>query len=142
MTEFLGSTGAKVVINAAPMEDAIALKCAIHAKIAIPEIDLKSLKKGTKSIIDDMDIKILIEAILQVDADPEVNKCFMKCLERSTYDREKITARTFDDPENRKDYYKIITECFKVNILPFYEGLISEWSALISKLPNVALPQQ
>ncbi len=140
MVEFIGSSGKKIVINAAPGEEAFALKNAIQAKFEVPKLDVDSLRKNPGKFSDkvkDMDIDeilgVLAENILRIDSDKEVNAAIMACLIRSTFDSEKITYKTFDNIEARKDYYPILIECLKINIFPFYEGLISKWKTALQK---------
>lgn len=137
--EFLGVTGVKIVINPAPSEQAFALKNAIHSKIKIPKIN-SGIFNSTGNVLEkikDMDggefVNILTNTMLEVDSDPKVNAALLECFVSCTYKSERITQRTFDDVNARKDYYLIVRECLKANLLPFYEGLISESKGLLSK---------
>ncbi len=140
MVEFIGASGKKIIINPAPAADAFALKNAIHAKLHIPKINLDELKKGKGNISDkikDMDVSeilaTLAENILTLDSDKDVNAALMGCLIRCTYDSEKIVLGTFDNIEAREDYYEIIEQCVRINLVPFYKGLISKWKAMLQK---------
>lgn len=140
MVEFVGASGKKIVINPAPAADAFALKNAIHAKFYIPKINLDELKKGKGNVSDkikDMDVSEILSGLagnlLALDSDKDVNAALMACLVRCTYDSEKIVLGTFDDVEVREDYYEIIENCIRINLFPFYKGLISKWKALLQK---------
>lgn len=128
--EYLTSKNIKVVIGIAPMEDAVALKNAIHSKINIPDFNLDMVKGGIGDILQGTEVKPFIDAFLSIESDKEVNRYIMQCLERSSYNSEKITMRTFDTAEAREEYYRIITLCVKVNVVPFYKGLPSVWKML------------
>lgn len=140
MVEFVGASGKKIVINAAPAVDAFALKNAIHARLNVPKFNLDELKKGNRNVSDkikDMDVSEVIESLaenlLKLDSDKEVNSALMACLVRCTYNSEKIVLGTFDDIEAREDYYEIIEKCIRINLFPFYKGLISKWKAVLQK---------
>lgn len=128
--EFFGTKQIKIVINPAESEAAFALKNAIHAKVKLPKLDLSGVRTSVFESVKDLDIEdfatTVVETMLVVDADKAVNEALLACLAKCTYNSEKITMRTFDSVDARKDYYRIVRECIKVNIIPFYEGLISE----------------
>lgn len=132
--EIFGYSNVAIIVNPAPMEQAIALKCAIEAKVKQSGKDISHIA-GSLQIGGMLDPAI-IDLILALASDIDINKYIMDCLERCTYNKNKITSRTFDDVNARKDYYKIALECIKVNIWPFYEGLISEWTAKTGTIPD------
>lgn len=138
--EFFGSSDAKIVINMAPMEDAFALRSAIHANLKLPKIDFKTLKgegsftEKLKAMDAETFIDSIISSVLAIDSNKEVNEALMRCLERCTYNGQKITARTFDQESARIDYYEIFAACFRVNIIPFYKGLLSQWNTVLKKI--------
>lgn len=52
----------------------------------------------------------------------------------------RVEERLFDDvPEAREDYYMIVFECIKENILPFFKGLLSKLKTL--NPTNVSKPK-
>lgn len=139
--EFLGASGKKIVINAAPAEQAFALKNAIHSKLKIPKLNTAFIKAGEGSFMDklkDMDsgdiVNSLAHTLLEIDSDEKVNVALIACFNSCTYDSERITQRTFDNVSAREDYYLVARECLKANLLPFYKGLISESKGLLSQL--------
>lgn len=119
--EFTGTNGKTIVINAAGFKDAFELKNSIEESIKGQQLDL--VKKGTS--LENMDIAPLIQLVLSIDSNERFNTALFKCLEKCLYDQEKITEKTFEKVENRADYYNIVIECVKVNISPFFVGLIS-----------------
>lgn len=131
MTEIEVTSGAKVVINPADFQNAIALKNAIAAELGNSGIKLDS--DLDLSSIAEMDISVLnplINAVLNVDSSPAVNTAIFNCLEKCLYNGGKITGKTFDSVEARADYYEIIIACLKENLAPFFKGLISKFSQL------------
>lgn len=120
MAEFKSSVnGKKVVINAAPFEDAIRLRNAVFAKIDLKKFDLQNIDIGT-----------VLDTIVKMDTSIKVQRALMKCLLRSSYDGEKITKETFNKDGVREEYYEIIKECIQVNIGPFVKGLISQFGGI------------
>lgn len=126
MADFTTKSGIKVKINPADFEDAMDLQSAIlkeasKADFSLEGVDLKS----------DIDFSGLIKAGMSVAASKEVREILFKCLARCTYDGQKITKATFESPDARKDYYEVVIACLKENLLPFFEGLISQLSPFI-----------
>lgn len=119
MSDLIVSSGAKVVINVADFEDTIALKNSIvreaSKNVALDAISLSS------------DIARLAVLAATVDSSPEVYAAIWPCLSRCTYNGEKITKKTFEPVEARKDYYDILIECVKVNVSPFFESVLSKF---------------
>lgn len=119
MSELTVPSGAKVVINVGDFEDTIALKNAIMREAsksgALIGLNLSS------------DISKLASLAAVVDSSPEVYVAMWPCLSRCTYNGEKITKKTFEPVEARKDYYDIVIECVKVNVTPFFESVLSKF---------------
>lgn len=136
---FTTENKANVVINSAPFIEAVALKSAISrtlAKDAKFDIDLKSLKaKSAKGI--DIDFNKFLSAGLSIDGSPEVNAALFVCLARCTYNDVKITEKMFDTTETaQEDYYEILLACAKVNLTPFFKGLVSRLSGIGEKIES------
>lgn len=110
-------------INIAPFKEAMALKNAIMREIKLGTIDLTAFKNKKIEDILKSDISPFLDAIIAVDSSEAVNSAIMGCLVRCTYQGEKIIAATFDNAEAREDYYSIVFECLKVNLMPFFKGL-------------------
>lgn len=104
-------SGAEVVINCAPFQDALVLKHAIEREAAI------ALTGG------------MISTILIVDSSPAVNDALWPCLARCTYQGQKIQKSTFDAKESRADYYPVIRKCIEENLGPLGESLYSQFLA-------------
>jgi len=135
MVEFAGVSGVKVVISPASFEEASTLKNAIATKIKLSNFKLDIFNnKNIAEAFKEINAIPFIELLLSIDSDKEVNAALFACLNRCTYGGAKIVKTTFDDITAREDYYVIIAECVKVNLLPFYKGLISRLSELGSLL--------
>jgi hypothetical protein len=139
--EFKTNNGIKVIINAAPFEDAVTLKNAIISKLKFPkDIDIKGADFLSK--LKEFDIAPFVETLMAIDSDAEVNKSLMKCLVRCSYDSEKITEKTFENEAAREDYYEIVFQCIKVNIYPFLKGLISKLNGLSALITSASQQQK
>ena len=132
--EFKAPSGAKVIINPADFKDAMALKSAIAGEIAKSniDIDLSNLSK-------DSDVTDIVKLFMILDSSINVYDAVFKCLVRCTHNGEKITELTFDDVNNRQDYYEIMFHCIKENLSPFLGGLrlrLSTFMLSISKVKD------
>lgn len=124
MMEFIASSGAQVVINPGSWEETDALRDAIFSTCA-----------GLQSS-DSLTMGFAIES------SPAVKKAVYKCLERCTYNGQKITKATFEDVTARQDYAEIVRSCIEVNQAPFPKSPISPFLAFfgIMEVP-LELPQ-
>lgn len=132
MTEILTQNKVKAVISMAPFEDGIRLKNAIVNGLADSGIKIESLNMDA-----DIDMSTILSAVMRLDGSEEVNKAIMACLERCTYNSEKITPHLFDDEKAREDYYEIVIDCVRVNIAPFFKGLASKLPKITENLMGI-----
>lgn len=131
MADLTVPSGAKVVIEPAPWQDAKKLKMAIQRELATSGLNL-SLSS---------DVSSLISAFMSVDSSPAVDGALSKCLSRCTYNGEKIIESTFDPEEARADYYDIVVTCLKVNLGPLVKSLSSKLpKALLAATDKQASP--
>lgn len=119
-TEFKSSSGATIVINAAPWQDAKQLKKAVEKELSTIQ-GLSDIKLSFESVD-------ALATVLKLDSSDDIDAALWPCLARCTRNKEKITEKTFDDVEARKDYYEIVTACMKENLAPLFEGLFSRLS--------------
>jgi hypothetical protein len=135
--ELSGVNDVKIVINEAGWEDAKNLRNALWREASLGGIDLQALTqiKSLGQLKDfDIDLSKIIGAFMLIDSSPIVDRCIMKCLEKSLYNGEKITAKTFDASEAREDYYAIMVACITLNISPFIKGLVSAFNQLAEQV--------
>jgi hypothetical protein len=130
--DYKTKSGADLTVNIAPFRDVMNLKNAIQKTIKsedlsqLGNLDIESLKKGNSQSI----FSGIVNAILSVDSSEDVYKATFKCLERCTYNDEKVTERLFEKEEVRVDYYEIMFFCIKDNLEPFFRNVLSA-------LPNI-----
>ena len=134
--EFKGQTGKRIVINVASFKESAQLKACIAKELLTQNIDIGNADSlaGLKDELNNSVPKLLNTAknlLLSCEVSEEFNKALFNCLQHCTYDNIKVDERLFDDvPEAREDYYTIVFECIKENILPFFKGLLSKLKTL------------
>jgi hypothetical protein len=120
MNEITTKNGIKVKIGVADFDDAMDLKSSILLETRGSDLDLNGLEISAA-----MNVMDFVKIGMSVAASKEVREALFRCLVRSTYDGQKITKKTFENIEARRDYYEVAIACMKVNVLPFFEGLSS-----------------
>ena len=134
MKEFKGNNGAKIVINSASFKEASKLKNCIAKELLKQNIDignassLNALKNELNDSVPKL-VNMLKNVILSCDTSEEFESALFACLAHCTYNSARINEQLFDDiPEAREDYYTIMLEVIKENLLPFFKGLLSKLS--------------
>ena len=137
--EFTTESNTEVVINMANFIDASRLRVAVlgaikESGVEISKVDIEKLLSGVKeamgAAVKSGALDSLLDMVISLDCSDKVNNEIFNCLKRSTYNSEKITRDTFNEPEARGDYYHIVIMCLKVNLAPFFKTLFSKLSAL------------
>lgn len=116
--------GKELQITPAAFSVAMALQKAVMKAVKGSRFDI-----GTS--LEDMDASVLIEAVLSVASDDGVEALLFKCAERALLGGEKIGRDFFEDVGNRRYYWQIMAEIVKVNLGPFFEGVVSRLSAIV-----------
>lgn len=134
MKNFKTKNGVNVVINFNDFENSCKLKRLIEKellKVNIKGDSLKGLKENS-SIKDLLNLEIdssfinnIKNLFLAVDSSEEIHEQVFKCLEKSTYDHEKITKDTFNNEQAIKDYEEVFIEGIIEFMRPFTSSLIS-----------------
>ena len=137
--EFKGQSGARIVIHPATFKEATALKKCIEKELINAKIPFDLGKvNGLKEAKDELNkhslaelIEMLKNVVLSCDTSEDFEIALFKCLEYCTYKDIQIRETLFDDiREAREDYYTIVFECIKENVIPFFKGLLSKLSIL------------
>ena len=128
--EFTTQNGVKVKINPADFVISMKLKNAVlkavkDSGVDVSKIDLKKITAAS--------LQPILEVVLYADTNEAVESSLFKCLERCTYNGEKIIRDTFEPIEAREDYYEIVIACLKENLSPFFKNLISKLRSLTPK---------
>jgi hypothetical protein len=133
------ATGKPVKISAAAFDSALELHDAIFAEGAGLDLKLSldTLRAGNVKEMAVADIvPKIVPFIMGAMASKRIKAALFACLEKSTYDNEKITMKTFEDYDARAAFYEIAAECLKFNLAPFFSGarfVLSPLAALMKK---------
>lgn len=114
--------GKELRITPAGFADAIALQKAIGralkgTKLELPETATAELSPASFTGI--------IDAVLGVAISDEVESALFQCSARALVGEAKVDRDFFETVENREHYFTIMAEVIKVNVGPFFKGLIS-----------------
>lgn len=131
MSEITGKNGVKIKVNVAPFKDAIRLKNAITKEASKVGFDLTKLDLNKD--VDATFVNSIIKPILAIDSSDEFYNAVMKCMERCLYNGEAIREEIFEDEGAREDYYTVLIEVVKVNLVPFFKSLVSSSQHLTQK---------
>lgn len=131
MTEITAISGTKAIINPADFQDAMNLKNAVIRELvrssALANLDFSA------------DVKTLAAMAMTVDSSVEVYEALWPCLARCLYKDEKITKKTFESVETRRDFYPIALACLKENVSPFFDGLLFVFKELQATIKSGSL---
>lgn len=122
--EFITQNGHyKIVINAAPLKDAQALKRAVWNEAGKLGLNLDNLG----GIQAEKFLGKLADLVIALDGSEVFENAIFKCLENCLYDGViKINQQLFDDKsELRADYYEIVSACAEENLRPFFKSLVT-----------------
>ena len=83
--------------------------------------------EGIKSLDDikSLDAGVILKAFFQVAGSDTIEAAILACAKRSTLQGQKITDKTFEAPDMRRDYLPVAWEVMKLALLPFFEDLLS-----------------
>lgn len=116
-------TGAKVIINAAPLQDAFKLKSDIQKALLANGIKMETAMEGD-----------VINLLMAIDSSEDVFNGLFRCLAKSSYNGVKITPEVFENEEARGDLYEVFFYCLKVNVYPFFKPLLSRFGIQLEKV--------
>lgn len=130
----------KLNITIASFKEAMALKNAVanalsnSSNVSISKEDFSyNAKNILKSKISDKAIAGFFSLVLNVDTSEEVYNNLMLCAKRASYGEFRINEDFFDTEEHRELYYPIMFEILKVNLMPFFKSLSSQFGGLFGK---------
>jgi len=124
--------GKKLEITLSSFKEVMQLKKAVEKAIQrqglVIDIDGVDMENIMNSKVSEGSVSSIISSILAVDTSEDVERLLFVCAERATYDNHKINAEFFEHPDNTGNwelYYPIMFEVLKVNLSPFFKGLLS-----------------
>jgi hypothetical protein len=105
-----------------------------NAEVVINEADFEIQDRLHRAILNSMvGSGKGVDYLLKLFVDPEVDKLLWECLQRCTYNKEKITKETFNDSKAKPNYYPIKCACLHKNIAPFMTALSSLLASLMAE---------
>ena len=129
MREIKGSSGAHIIINAAPFAVVKRLRRCFAEEFRRISIDignpgsLAEIKEEFGNNVSKY-LNNLKDIILGLETSQEFENVMWDCLRDCLYDNKAITPTLFDDlPTVRDDYDLIVFECIKENLSPFFKSL-------------------
>ena len=118
------TSGAELSIALAPFADSKALYQACLE-------EMKSLNfDGTKELDHNFFKDIFCTGLSSKKVEQALTTCMSRCL----YDGLKISDETFEPEKARGDYFDVIIEVAKENIMPFTKNLYAKFSPLVEML--------
>lgn len=128
-------SGANLCIGIAPFKDCMHLKNVIERELSKNKIDLSSLD------LKSTDLSALINPILSIDSSDAFMDAFFKVAIKSTYNDEKITQDIFEDEKARIDFYDVMINVIRINLAPFFKGLVSSLKQAIVGFKTKNIPK-
>ena len=126
MIKYEAPSGAKVEITLSDFDTAFDLQTAIikairqNGLVDIGVIDFANLAA---------DWRPFAGMFMDIITSKEVKDMVFKCMERCTYNNEKIARDTFEKEERRGDFFEVALKVATENIRPFWNRLLSRLQA-------------
>ena len=115
-------SGATLDITLLDYEKAFDVFQIVARQLGLIDVDFSKIDFEKFQLMDVMEFK---RPLTQILSNPDLVKVGNQCLVKCTYDGIKITAKTWEPPEARKDYVFAIFYALKENCYPFVEGVFS-----------------
>lgn len=114
-------SGAVFLAAVAPFPDGVDLYQTIARELAAVNFDISNLELDD---VSSRDVNTLKNAGLQLVQSKAVLAILDRCLMRCLYNNQKIVvAQTFNPEDARGDYFPVLWEVAKVNLIPFFKSL-------------------
>lgn len=124
--EFKTKSGASIVVNVAPFEDALLLQ----NLVGNPAMSIRT-DVGPEF---DIDNTAAAHFMAVVASRADVQAQVMKCLARCSYNGLAINSKTFEAEAAREDYFEIAVACIQENLSPFVKSLFLQLSGVIEAM--------
>lgn len=95
------------------------------------------LKEGKQIKLEaktELDHNFFKDALCSALSSKEVEEKVWACMRKCTYNKLKIDDDTFEPEEAREDYFFVMFEVAKANVLPFTKGLSAKFGTLIGEI--------
>lgn len=116
------NNGDEADVKVLPFKTALKLKNIIGRDVS---------KQGVSLDFQEDVSKVLFNVIVAIDSSEELHDFIIKeCFPRCLYNGKKITDIMLEEESFRENYYELILEILKVNLLPFFKNLVSRLKEL------------
>ena len=119
-------SGVELQIAPAPFADAKDLYQAFLVELKHLQMD------GTQSIDHNFIKNLFCIGFSSKKIEDKIWKCMSRCL----YDKLKITQDTFESEASRSDYFDVLFEVAKVNIMPFTKNLYAKFASITGTIAS------
>ncbi len=121
-------SGAEIDVQPASFQDANKLLKTVMREAEKIQINLgvsgaSSLASLLKDEAKDDILNTIKNAIARVISSEEIESALWPCMSRVTYNGQKVTKETFDNPDARQDFLPLMKEVLGYNLRPFFKGL-------------------
>lgn len=120
-------TGAVLQVTIASFEDADELAKIVARELLVVNFDLDTLDF---SALGEKDINTFKNVFFQLIASKPLAAQLWACAGKCLLNDERITKATFQPENMREHYFPCMLEVMKANLIPFFKGLGSLFSAL------------
>lgn len=127
MSEVTLPSGAKLKVQEAPFVDSKALYQALLEEAAGLKLDPNQ----------DIDVNFFKDVFCVGFSSKKIEACIWKCMERVTYDGQRVTMDSFEPVKAREDYMTVLFEVVQENIRPFAKNLYAQFSRITGMMQNV-----
>lgn len=124
MKEFSLPSGATLRVSLSPFGTSRALYQAILDEV-------KNLKLDPKA---DVDVNLFKDLFCTLLASKKVEAQVWECMKKATYNNIRITEDTFEPEEARQDYFEVMMNVAKENVMPFMKSLSAQYAPILEML--------
>ena len=143
MSEVCLGNNYKFKVCTASYKDATHLKNLMLKNLKIKGLNLESV--DFEKLLD-MDINSdggdfilsVVDLIKELEANEDIEAQIIKCAQKCSINKEKVTEETFDNPDLWPYLIEIKVEIIKANVLPFFKNLPSTLSKIMEKVTKVS----
>jgi len=127
--EYKLPSGAVLDVTPLDFEPAFEVSQTITRLIGLLDVDLKSLDTEKWGSVADIELDAIKRPFSQILSNRELVKDANKCLAKCTYNGIRVSEKTWQPAEARKDYLYACFYALKENVFPFFEGVFSSSKA-------------
>lgn len=82
----------------------------------------------------EIDFNLMKDLLCTALSSKKIEACIWECCKKATYNGIKISEETFEDEDARQDYFTVMLEVSKENLLPFMKSLSAQYGDILKKI--------